>query len=83
MATLHSKLAQALAVIPVILLVTLVNVVIASTLAGITFIQLIAVLGWSKGASLVVAILVAIAVHTYIACQPKIRNYISVRSKYE
>jgi hypothetical protein len=79
--SLYDKMANALAVIPVIVMVTLVNVLIASVMAGMTFIQLVAVAGWSKGVSLVVAILVAIAVHVYIVLQPKIRNYIDTRSQ--
>jgi membrane protein YdbS with pleckstrin-like domain len=77
----NDKLTSALAVIPVILMVTFVNVLIASVMAGITFIQLVAVAGWSKGVSLGVAILIAIAVHAYIAFQPKIRRYIDTRSQ--
>lgn len=83
MSTLYDKVSNALAVIPVIMFITFTNVIIASVMAGVTFIQLVAVLGWSKGLSLVVAILVAAAVHAYIVFQPKIRNYISARSKYE
>lgn len=77
------KLAIALQVIPVILLVTLIDVLITSVMAGVTFLQLITVLGWSKGVSLAVAILVAVAVQAYIYFQPKIRNFIKVRSNYE
>ena len=61
--SLYDRVADALAVIPVILMVTFTNVLIASVMAGVTFIQLVAVAGWSKGVSLGVAILVAIAVH--------------------
>lgn len=76
----NSNLQILLRVIPVIVMWTFANVLIASVLAGVTFIQLVAVLGWSKSISLCVAILVAIAVNAYIMLQPKIRNYM-VRSK--
>jgi hypothetical protein len=79
--SLYDKVSDALAVIPVIVMVTFANVLIASVMAGVTFIQLVAVAGWSKGVSLGVAILVAIAVHAYIVFQPKIRNYIDTRSR--
>lgn len=79
--SLIDRVSNALAVIPVIVMVTLANVLIASVMAGVTFIQLVAVAGWSKGVSLGVAILVAIAVHAYIVFQPKIRNYIDTRSQ--
>ena len=72
-----SKLAQLLAIIPVICLWVFANVIIASTLAGITFIQLMAVAGWSKQASEGAAILVAVAVFIYIWMQPKIRSFIA------
>jgi membrane protein YdbS with pleckstrin-like domain len=77
----NEKLANALAVIPVIVMITFANVLIASIVSGFVFIQLVAVVGWSKWASLGVAILIAIAVHGYIVLQPKIRNYISRRSQ--
>jgi hypothetical protein len=81
MSELYDKLTNMLAVIPVIMMITLTNVIIAATMAGVVFIQLISVAGWGKTLSLVIAILVAIAVHLYIFCQPKIRNYIQVRSQ--
>lgn len=76
----NNGLADALAVIPVIIMLVLANTLIASALAGIVFIQLIAVVGWSKGVSLGAAVLVAVVVHLYIYLQPKIRGYISARS---
>lgn len=80
MSSFHKRLANTLAVLPVIILVTFTNVLIASVMAGATFLQLLTVLNWSKSSSLVVAILVAVAVYLYIIFQPKIRNYINVRS---
>jgi hypothetical protein len=77
MSSTGDKLLRLLAVIPVIMMMTFANVLIASVMAGVTFIQLVAVVGLSKGTSLGVAILVAIAVHSYIMLQPKIRNYIA------
>ena len=74
---LISKLLRLLLVIPVLAMWMLANVIIASTMAGIVFIQLVAVAGWSKNASLGVAILTAIAVMIYISLQPKIRAYLS------
>lgn len=72
-----SKLSRLLTVIPVICLWTFANVIIASSMAGLTFIQLIAVAGWSKQASEGVAILVATVVMAYIWLQPKIRSFIA------
>jgi hypothetical protein len=81
MSTLHEKLSKALAVIPVILMTTILNVIIATVMGMVTFMQLIWVYGWSKWSATTVAILVAIAVHVYIMFQPKIRSYISRRSQ--
>jgi hypothetical protein len=72
-----SPLTRLLAVIPVICLWVFANVIIASSMAGLTFIQLMAVAGWSKQASEGVAILVATAVMVYIWLQPKIRSFIA------
>lgn len=73
----NNKLLHLLGVIPVICFWTFANVLIVSTMAGITFIELISVVGWGKQLSLFVAILVAIAVTVYIWFQPKIRTFIS------
>lgn len=81
MSELSDKLANLLAVTPVIILTTLANTFIAFVMAGFTFLELVSLAGWSKGFSLGAAILVAVAVHVYIACQPKIRNYIKARSQ--
>ena len=81
MSTLQASLSKALAVIPVILLTLVVNVLIATVMGMVTFMQLIWVYGWSKWSATTVAILVAIAVHVYIMLQPKIRSYISRRSQ--
>ena len=75
------KLHKLLAVVPVIIMWTLANVLIAFVLAMVVGIQLVAVYGWNKPISLCVAVLVAIAVHLYIWGQPKIRRYISARSQ--
>lgn len=80
MATRHNGLANALAVIPVIIMLVFANTLIASALAGVVFIQLLAIYGWSKGVSLGAALLIAVVVHAYIYLQPKIRGYISARS---
>lgn len=74
-------LAKALAVIPVILITTIINVLMSSTLATIAFIQLVSVAQWGKYSSLAVAILIAISVQLYIWFQPNIRNYTRVRSQ--
>lgn len=73
---LYDKLAKALAVIPIIFGMVIINTVLASAMGMITFMQLFAVYGWNKGPSEVVAILVAVAVLAYIWYQPKIRSYI-------
>lgn len=80
MTTRSNGLANALAVIPVIIMLVFANTLIASAIAGVVFIQLVAVIGWSKGASLGAAVLIAVVVHAYIYLQPKIRSYISARS---
>lgn len=80
MTTRKGGLANVLAVIPVIFLMVIANTFIASVIAGVAFIQLVAVVGWDKGLSLFTAILIAIVVHVYIVLQPKIRGYISARS---
>jgi len=77
MSSTSNKLLRLLAVIPVIMMMTFANVIIASVMAGLTFIHLTTEVGLSKGVSLGAAILVAIAVHAYIVYQPKIRNYIT------
>ena len=77
MSTLKDSLSKTLAVVPVILMTTIINVVLATVMGMVTFMQLFLVYGWAKKSSLVVAILVAIAVHVYIMFQPKIRSYIS------
>ena len=76
----NNGLANALAVIPVIIMLVFANTLIASALAGVVFVQLIAVAGWSKGTSLLAAVLVAVVVHAYIYLQPKIRSYVGARS---
>jgi membrane protein YdbS with pleckstrin-like domain len=81
MSKLQDSLSKALAVVPVILMTTIINVVLATVMGMVTFMQLLLVYGWSRKSSLVVAILVAIAVHVYIVLQPKIRSYISTRSQ--
>lgn len=80
---LYDKLANALDIIPVIIGTTLINVLIAFVMGLVTFLQLIAVAGWSKLPSEVTAVLVAVAVLAYIWLQPKIRSYIDSRSRYE
>jgi len=78
--SLYDKVANALAVIPVIIMMTLVNVLIALVLSSEVLFYLINA-GVSKGVSLGVAILVAIAVTAYIRFQPNIRRYIDTRSQ--
>lgn len=73
----NDKLLSLLAVIPVVIFWTLTNVLISAVMAGITFIQLVAVLNWSKGISLAASIIVAVAVQMYIVLQPKIRQFIA------
>jgi hypothetical protein len=79
--TFSERLQNLLAVVPVIILWTLVNVLISFVLSIVAFIQLVAVYGVDKRVSMGVAVLIAIAVHLYIWGQPKIRRYISARSQ--
>lgn len=76
-----NKLSNALAAIPVILMMTFANVIIATVMGMVTFMQLFMVYGWTKWSSSLVAILIAIAVHVYIRLQPNIRRYIDRRSQ--
>jgi hypothetical protein len=72
----HDKLTKALAVIPIIFGIVIINTILASAMGMLTFVQLLSVYGYSKFTSEVVAILVAVAVLAYIWFQPKIRSYI-------
>lgn len=76
----NDELSKALAVIPVIIMMTLADVLIASTISISAFLQLTLVYGISKGISLGVAVLVAMAVMAYIRFQPNMRRYIDTRS---
>jgi MFS superfamily sulfate permease-like transporter len=77
------RLSNALAAIPVILMTTIANVIIATVMGMVTFMQLFWAYGVSRWPSTIVAVLVAIAVHVYIRLQPNIRNYIDRRSHNE
>jgi len=79
METLRDKILHIFAVLPVILMVTLTNVIISFVTAGVT-IWYLRYVGWANITSLVVGVLIAVAVHAYIYFQPKIREYISTRS---
>ncbi len=72
----YDKLAKALAVIPIIFGMVIINTVIASAMGMLVFVQLLSVYGWPKLASEAAAILMAVAVTAYIWFQPKIRSYI-------
>ena len=75
------KLVNFLAAVPVIIMTTFANMLIALIVSAVIFLQLVSVYGWNRVVSLVTAILIAIAVHVYIWFQPKIRDYISRRSQ--
>jgi len=77
----NDKLTEALAVIPVIIMMTLIDVLIASIVSITFFLHLVLVMEISKGVSLGMAILVAIAVLAYIRFQPNMRKYIDTRSR--
>lgn len=81
MSTISQKLFQLLSVLPFILAWTLVNTLISSVMAGVTFIQLISVAEWSKTTALITAIMVAIAIHIYLFLQPQIRSIIKEGTK--
>lgn len=72
---LPKKLSNLLHAIPAIILVTIVNVFISFTTAGVVLIQLLAA-GHNKYLSLGAALLVAIGVHAWIVFNHKLRNYI-------
>lgn len=75
MSNRHSKLSTLLSVLPAILLLTFANVFISFTSAAVVLIQLIAN-GANKYVALIVAIMVAVSIHLYIAFNHKLRNYI-------
>ena len=76
---MKDKLTVALAVIPVILLSTLMDTFIATNSALLVFVQLTISFGWNRTASIAVAVFIAIAIYAYIRLQPQIRNYITRR----
>jgi len=76
----YDRITRTLSVLPVIVLVTLANVFIAFSTAGVVLVQLLAA-GINKHLSLGVALLVAIGVHTHIVFYHKIRNFIKTRSQ--
>jgi succinate dehydrogenase hydrophobic anchor subunit len=76
MSQVRNKLFRLFTALPVIILVTLINVFITFTTSGVVLIQLLAG-GYNKYLSLGVATLVAIGVHTYIVFNHKIRDYIN------
>lgn len=75
-----SKLSKWLMAIPVILMVTLANVFISFTCAGVILIQLLGA-GVNKHLSLGAALLIAVGVHAYIVFNHKIRNFINKQGK--
>jgi hypothetical protein len=75
------SLSQLLAVLPIIIIKTMVDMIIAFALAMMVFMHLVLVAGWDKRVSEGVALLTATVVYLYIWLQPKIRNYISARSQ--
>lgn len=76
MSSLYDKASNSIAVLPAIILMTFANVFIATTIAGVAFIQFVSIAGWSPQLSLIVAIFISIVIHLYIFLQPQIRNYI-------
>ena len=81
MSKLPERMRNSLAVIPVIWMTTIIDTGISSFISISTFLHLVTISGYSKGLSLFIAILLAIAVYIYIVCQPNIRNYIKSRSE--
>jgi uncharacterized membrane protein len=81
--TLYEKLVNLLSVIPVIIFMTLANLIISFVVAFVVFVQLLTVAGWSRNVSMVVGILVAAAIHAYIYAIPGLRNYVNTRSKQQ
>ena len=63
MSTPNDKVYSMLGAIPVIIMTTLANVIISFILAGFVFIQLVSVYNCGQKASLMMAILTAVAVH--------------------
>ena len=80
MSSFNERLANVAATLPIIIMTTLLNVLIASVMGIMTYLQLQFALGWTKLPSEITAVLVAVAVHLYIWMQPKIRNYLNARS---
>jgi len=76
----YDRMARLLSVLPAIILLTITNIFIAFSTAGVVMLQLLAA-GFNKHLTLGVAILVAIGVHAYIVFNHKIRDYIKTRSQ--
>lgn len=72
--SVRSSLSRLLAALPAILLMTFMNVFIASSVAGVVLIQLAA--AGHKSIALGASILTAVIVYTWIAFNHKIRAYI-------
>lgn len=79
MPTTSEKLANLMAVLPVIIIMTFTNVIISFVMGMTAFLQLIWVVHCSKTMAEILAVLVAVAVHFYIWGQPIIRGYITRR----
>lgn len=77
--SLWQKLGRFLATLPAILLMTMLNVFIASATSGVVMIQLMAG-GCQKYVALGVAILTAIGTMSWIVWNHKLRAYIKARS---
>ena len=80
MSPLANRIARLLAVVPAIFMMTMANVFIGFTVAGVVLLQMITN-GVNKHVSLATAILVAVAVHLYIIFNHKIRAYINKHSQ--
>jgi hypothetical protein len=74
---MKEQLTKILATLPIILMLTFANTLIASVMGIATFWQLNIVLGWSKPLAEATSLLIAVAAYAYIWWQPKIRTYIT------
>ncbi len=74
-------LANVMAAYAVVLMTTFANVIISFIMGMAIFIQLRFVAELARVPSEMIAVLVAMATYLYIWYQPKIRNYVSTRSK--
>lgn len=77
---MNNKFARLLAIVPAMILMTIANVFIEVSVAGVVFLQLISN-GTNKYIAITMAALVAIVVYLYIRFNHKIKEYVDKNVK--